>query len=50
MTRERAIKLAQTHAERKPEKYYKAPSFMPHEWVIDVVQAAYDLGVQEGQR
>jgi hypothetical protein len=46
MTREQAIELARRFAKAKPQSYYSEP-FMPHEWVIDAIVAAYLKGCYE---
>jgi len=43
MTRQQAIELARRFAKAKPQSYYSEP-FMPHEWVIDAIVAAYLKG------
>ena len=46
MTRDQAIELARRFAKAKPQSYYSEP-FMPHEWVIDAIVAAYLKGCYE---
>lgn len=41
MGREQAIELARRYAKAYPQSYYSEP-FMPHEWVIEAIQAAAD--------
>lgn len=43
MNREQAIEIAREYAKAKPESYYAEP-FQPHEWVIDAITSAYELG------
>lgn len=47
MTRQQAIELAQKWAKEYAPSYYEEP-FMPHEWVIVAIQAAFGEGYDEG--
>lgn len=43
-TRERATDIATAAAAANPPTYH-APDFVPHEWVVDAVQAGYKAGL-----
>lgn len=47
MTREQAIALARKHAAKAPHTYTKSEAFMPHEWVINALIEAHDMGESE---
>lgn len=46
MNKEWAEAIAVTYAKRFPESYYSEP-FVPHHWVIEAIQYAFELGRDE---
>jgi uncharacterized UBP type Zn finger protein len=51
VTREEAIKLARQMAKKHPENYipWDIENFEPHEWVIQAILDAYELGYEDGR-
>jgi hypothetical protein len=46
VTRQEAIEIAQHFAKLEQPGYYTEP-FQPHEWVLQAMLAAYDLGYDD---